>query len=109
MYTTIVLKVYRYYHCKKNTMKDKTMKSWQAEYFGKIEEVLKIKEVQIPEPNDGEARVRVILSSIGLSDKLTIERYYPFVPNPPVTPGQEFVGIVDKVGAGFPYSKVTKI
>lgn len=86
-----------------------TMKCWQADQFGKVKDVLKIKDAPIPEPNDGEARVKVILSSVGLPDKLIIEGSYPFVPNPPATPGQEFVGIVDKAGAGFPYPIGTKI
>jgi NADPH2:quinone reductase len=85
------------------------MKSWQAKEFGEVETVLKIQNVVIPEPGEGEARIKIILSSIGLPDKLAIEGKYPFVPNPPVTPGQEFVGVVDKAGSGFPYPIGTKI
>ena len=87
----------------------KQMRSWQANQFGEIKEVLKLEDVAIPEPGEGEARVKIILSSIGLPDKLAIEGNYPFVANPPVTPGQEFVGIVDKAGPGFSFPIGTKI
>lgn len=90
-------------------MEQRSMTSWQAAEFGKCNEVLKLTNVKIPEPAHGEARIKVILASIGLPDKLAVEGNYPFVPDPPVTPGQEFVGIVDKAGIGFPYPKGTKI
>lgn len=85
------------------------MQRWQASRFGEINEVLKLEEVALPEPGEGEARVKVLLASIGLPDKLALEGKYPFVTKPPVTPGQEFVGLVDKAGPGFPFPVGTKI
>lgn len=89
--------------------KHQLMRSWQADGFGEISKVLKLKNVFLPEPHKGEALIKVLLSSIGLPDKLAIEGNYPFVPNPPITPGQEFVGIVEKAGSDFPYVVGTKI
>jgi NADPH2:quinone reductase len=85
------------------------MKSWQASQFGDAQAVLQLQEVALPEPGEGQARVKVLLASIGLPDKLALEGKYPFVTKPPVTPGQEFVGLVDKAGPGFPFPIGTKI
>ncbi|MCW3170668.1 zinc-binding dehydrogenase [Chryseobacterium sp. 09-1422] len=90
-------------------MENKLMRSWQADEFGEISEVLKIKNIPVPEPKKGEALIKVIVSSIGLPDKLAVEGNYPFVTNPPITPGQEFVGIVEKTGADFPFIEGTKV
>lgn len=90
-------------------MRNKLMRSWKADEFGKVNDVLKLKEISVPEPGNGEALIKVIVSSIGLPDKLAVEGNYPFVQNPPITPGQEFVGIVEKTGDDFPYAVGTKV
>jgi hypothetical protein len=38
-------------------MTAKSMKSWQANQFGEINAVLKLKDVAIPEPGKGEAAI----------------------------------------------------
>jgi NADPH2:quinone reductase len=54
----------------------------------------------LPEPGPGEVRVRVVAAGVGYPDVLIREGTYPGGPKPPFTPGYEFVGTVDKLGAG---------
>ena len=79
------------------------MKRWQAAEFGEVAEVLRLVEVDQPEPSSGEARVRVLAASLALPDLMMVRGAYPYLPEPPASPGQEVVGIVDAIGDGFPY------
>lgn len=79
------------------------MKTWRAEEFGKPSDVLKLVDVDLPPPKAGEALLRVLATNIGLPDKMMIEGDYFLTPSPPVTPGQEVVGIVEAAGADYPY------
>lgn len=85
------------------------MKAWRAETFGKPSEVLKLVDIDVPVPGPGEALVRVLATNIGLPDRMMLEGRYFLVPNPPVTPGQEVVGIVEAAGPGYPYAVGTRI
>jgi NADPH:quinone reductase len=44
--------------------------------------------------------VRILVAGVGYPDVLIREGTYPGGPKPPFTPGYEFIGIVDKLGAG---------
>ena len=77
------------------------MKAVVFERFGEPEEVLKVKEVPIPEPNAGEVRVKMIAAPINPSDLLVTRGRYGVLPKLPATPGFEGVGIVDKAGPGM--------
>jgi NADPH2:quinone reductase len=79
------------------------MKRWQAARFGEVSDVLRLEDVERPEPGPGEARVRVLAASLALPDLMMVRGDYPFLPEPPASPGQEVVGIVDAVGDGFPH------
>ncbi|KAK1184521.1 NADPH:quinone oxidoreductase family protein [Streptomyces sp. NBS 14/10] len=85
------------------------MKRWQASEFGMPHAVLKMAEVAQPEPGPQEARVRVLAASVGLPDLMMVQGRYPLVPTPPVSPGQEIVGIVDKPGPGYPFPAGTRV
>src|SRR6516164_6863035 len=63
-------------------------------------EVLAIIEEPIPEPGPGEVRVKIAAAGVGYPDILIREGTYPGGPKPPFTPGYEFIGTVDKLGAG---------
>jgi NADPH:quinone reductase len=63
-------------------------------------EVMKVVEEPIPEPGQGEVRVRIAVAGVGYPDVLIREGTYPGGPKPPFTPGYEFVGTVDKLGEG---------
>lgn len=79
------------------------MKAWRAENFGNPLDVLKLVDIDIPEPEPGEALLRVLATNIGLPDRMMLEGRYFLTPHPPVTPGQEVVGIVEAAGPGYPY------
>lgn len=85
------------------------MKAWRAESFGNPADVLKRVDVAIPEPGPGEALLRVLATNIGLPDRMMLEGRYFLTPHPPVTPGQEVVGIVDATGPGYPYPVGTRV
>jgi NADPH:quinone reductase-like Zn-dependent oxidoreductase len=63
-------------------------------------EVLQTMEDDLPEPRAGEARVKVLAA--GVSGYDLMDRRYSFPGGPPVpyTPGQDIVGVVDKLGEG---------
>jgi NADPH2:quinone reductase len=85
------------------------MKSWRAAAFGKPSEVLKLVDSDLPSPGPGEALLRVLAANIGLPDRMMLEGRYFMVPKPPVTPGQEVVGIVEVAGEGYPYPKGARV
>jgi NADPH2:quinone reductase len=63
-------------------------------------EVLQVVEEDLPEPQAGEVRVKVLAA--GISGYDLMDRRYSFPGGPPVpyTPGQDIVGVVDKLGEG---------
>ena len=63
-------------------------------------DVMTVIEEPLPEPGPGEVRVRILVAGVGYPDVLIREGTYPGGPKPPFTPGYEFIGIVDKLGAG---------
>lgn len=85
------------------------MKVWRAESFGNPADVLKRVDVAIPKPGPGEALLRVLATNIGLPDRMMVEGRYFLTPHPPVTPGQEVVGIVDATGPEYPYPVGTRV
>lgn len=55
----------------------------------------------LPEPKTGQVRVKVLATSINFTDTLIRRGIYPDVKEkPPITPGYDMVGIIDKIGAG---------
>jgi NADPH:quinone reductase-like Zn-dependent oxidoreductase len=71
-------------------------------------DVLKIEQVPRPEPNDDEALVRVIASSVNPADPLTLSGKYAkeFGTHLPLIPGYDIAGIVEKTGANVTRLKV---
>ncbi len=64
-------------------------------------------EERLPEPNQGEVRIKVQATSINFTDTLIRRGIYPDVKKkPPITPGYDMVGVVDKLGAGVTDFKV---
>lgn len=62
---------------------------------------------ELPEPREGEVRVRVLACSAAYTDTLIRRGIYPDVPKkPPFTPGYDMLGVVDKLGAGVTYLAV---
>jgi NADPH:quinone reductase-like Zn-dependent oxidoreductase len=71
-------------------------------------DVLKIEQVQRPEPNDDEALVRVIASSVNPADPLTLSGKYAkeFGTHLPLISGYDIAGVVEKTGANVTQLKV---
>src|SRR5438477_12143526 len=83
------------------------MKAVVAHEYGPPD-VLKFEEVPRPEPQDDEALVRVITSSVNPADPLTLSGKYAkeFGTHLPLIPGYDIAGIVEKTGANISKLKV---
>ena len=77
------------------------MKAIVFDQFGEPSEVLRVRDIPVPEPGPGEVRVRMIASPVNPSDLLVVRGLYGVLPALPSTPGFEGVGVVDKVGSGL--------
>src|SRR5512135_1968089 len=77
------------------------MKAIVFDQFGEPAEVLRVRDVPVPEPGPGEVRVRMIASPVNPSDLLVIRGRYGVLPTLPSTPGFEGVGIVEAAGPGL--------
>jgi NADPH:quinone reductase-like Zn-dependent oxidoreductase len=79
----------------------------EIESFGGPE-VLKIKQRDsLPEPKAGEVRVKVLAAGTGFTDTIIRRGDYPGVKQkPPLTPGYDWFGVVDKLGAGVTHLSV---
>ncbi|MEL6537858.1 MAG: zinc-binding dehydrogenase, partial [Bacteroidota bacterium] len=72
-------------------------------------EVLQVEEeAMLPEPKSNEVRIRVQASSAAFTDCMVREGKYPGTRGvkPPMTPGYDMVGVVDKVGTAVKRLKV---
>ena len=69
--------------------------------FGGTEVLKVIEENTLPEPGAGEVRVKVLAASATFTDRLVRKGiYYGFKETPPLSPGYDMVGVVDKLGTG---------
>jgi NADPH:quinone reductase-like Zn-dependent oxidoreductase len=73
------------------------MKRVVVDHFGGPE-VLRVVEDEIPRPDTGEVRIRVLAAGVSLTDAQLRAGTYLGVPRPPFTPGYELVGVVDELG-----------
>jgi D-arabinose 1-dehydrogenase-like Zn-dependent alcohol dehydrogenase len=62
---------------------------------------IELVEREVPQPIQGQVRVRVQACGICHSDALTKEGIWPGIQYPRV-PGHEIAGVVDEVGPGYP-------
>jgi NADPH2:quinone reductase len=63
-------------------------------------DALRVVEEDIPDPKNGEARVRVLAAGVSLPDIMAREGVHPETPPTPFTPGWDLVGVVDRLGPG---------
>jgi NADPH2:quinone reductase len=63
-------------------------------------DVLQVLEEDLPEPQPGEVRVKVLVAGISGYDLMDRRYSFPGGPTMPYTPGQDIVGAVDKLGEG---------
>lgn len=81
-------------------MENRTAKALRFDEFGKPEEVLRLVEEDIPEPQDGEVLLRMERAAIHPSDLGIIGGSYGRLPDLPAIAGREGVGRVVECGAG---------
>ncbi len=62
-------------------------------------DVLGLEKFTLPEPAPDEVRVKVLAAGVGYSDIMAQRGGYPLAPALPFTPGYDFTGVVEKVGA----------
>lgn len=78
--------------------------SWQRielTAFGGPENLRVVQEMSLPEPAPGQVRVKVLAAGTGFTDTIIRRGQYVGVKDkPPFTPGYDWFGVVDKVGAG---------
>ena len=83
------------------------MRKWQADKFGDPTKILKLIDSDPPpldlKQNPRGFRLKVLAAGVGLPDFFMTQGVYPMVTEPPVSPGQEAVGIVTEAGAECRY------
>ena len=63
-------------------------------------DVLRVVEEDLPEPQPGEARVKILAAGVSALDLMIRARSFPGFPRVPFTPGGDVVGVADKLGEG---------
>ncbi len=77
------------------------MRAWRAVEHGAPRDVLRLEDIDRPEPGDGEVVVRTDAVTLNFNDIDGIHGRYATVPVPaPYVPGMEVLGTVDAVGPG---------
>jgi NADPH:quinone reductase-like Zn-dependent oxidoreductase len=78
--------------------------SWQhvrISRFGGPEVLELAEEINLPDPDAGEVRIKVLAAGTGFTDSFIRRGRYPDFKGPlPFTPGYDLVGVVDKAGPG---------
>ncbi len=75
--------------------------------FGSPDVLQVVTEENLPEPGKGAVRVKVLAASTTFTDTLVRKGiYYGFKEEPPLSPGYDMVGVVDKLGEGVTGLKV---
>ncbi len=78
--------------------------------FGGPEVLRVVEEAALPEPGADEVRVKVLAASVTFTDTLVRKGiYYGLKETPPLSPGYDMVGVVDKLGAGVTGLEIGKM
>lgn len=75
------------------------MKSWRFHEFGPIEN-LQMEEIPVPEPDEGEALVKLEYAAINPADRFLVAKKYPRPGKPPFAVGRDGCGTIEKVLPG---------
>ena len=76
------------------------MRAWQVHELGEPGKVLKLEEVEDPEPGPGEVVVEVEAAALNFFDILLCRGEYQERPELPFTPGGEVSGRISGIGDG---------
>lgn len=63
-------------------------------------ETLRLTEMPVPEPGQGEVRIAVRAAGVNFPDTIIIRDLYQYKPERPFAPGGEVAGVIDAVGRG---------
>ena len=74
---------------------DTRMRAFGIDAFGSVP---RLHDAVLPEPEEGQARIRIAACGLNFADLLMIDGKYQERPDPPVTLGMEPVGWIDKLG-----------
>ena len=86
------------------------MRAWRTHAYGDPLTALHLDEVEIPEPGDGEVRVRALGIPLNLNDLERITGGNMMVrPELPYSPGMEVMGVVDACGPGAEALKAKRV
>jgi alcohol dehydrogenase, propanol-preferring len=80
-------------------------KKMQAAVVRDFTDPIHIEEVDIPEPGEGQVRVKIETSGLCHTDIHAIKGDWPIKPKMPLIPGHEGIGIVEAVGKGVTWIK----
>lgn len=75
------------------------MKAIEVSEYGDAD-VLDVVERDVPEPDEGEVRIKVEAAGVNFADVMQRRGQYPGGPEPPFIPGFEAAGKIDAVGPG---------
>src|SRR6188472_1112626 len=75
------------------------MKGWSVTSLGEPEQVLELRDLEVPEPGPRQVLVRVRASAANFPDVLMCRGEYQIRPELPFTPGVELCGDVVAVGS----------
>ena len=70
------------------------MKSWRFDEFGKIEN-LKLGDIPVPEPGEGEALVKLEFAALNPADHFLVIGKYPRPGKPPFAVGRDGCGTIE--------------
>src|SRR4051812_6837031 len=77
------------------------MRAWRVHQYGAPRDVLRLEEIDTPEPGAGEVQIRVQAVTLNFNDLDGIHGRYKTVRAPlPYSPGMEVLGVVERCGAG---------
>lgn len=82
---------------KENTMKYRHVLLTR---FGEPADVFQMVEDDLPEPGEGQVRVKILATGVAYADVMMRHGVYPGAPALPFTPGYDMVGEIDAVGPG---------
>lgn len=79
----------------------RTMRAWRTHAWGQPADVLKLDTIAVPEPGPGELLVRNLAIPLNLNDMERVNGgNMMVVPQLPLIPGMEVMGVVEAAGAG---------
>jgi NADPH2:quinone reductase len=86
-------------------LRGEMMRALLCEAYGSPEQ-LRVGDAPLPEPAEGEVRIRVHAAGLNFPDALIIQDKYQVKPTLPFSPGGEAAGVIDKIGRSVTTLKI---